>query len=310
MERAAERHPEWGVTVEDRRYTPDQLQALAETLRQSAGKTFWRTDAGRFAGWQDMNGAFYDYGFTFVNLEAVYYGFASPEQAESIFAWLDGKRTIRDDTSTGADIYRWRFGPRATTKRNTETYVWCWSKPENILFGDQVQDGGAVLGFSYFDLMARIKTNGPDDAWRRLREILAWFDEVQQEGGYRAYYAKPGRGILQGGGPPGGLGMDQEFMESVMVPQVMVYGFMGLKADPEGLTVHPRLPTGWSSLTISGVRIHDHVVDLTVYPHGRIQARSVRTGAAPLRIRSSEGSETTLPGMRVTHLDAPRQASR
>ena len=43
-----------------------------------------------------------------------------------------------------------------------------------------------MLGFSYFDLMARLKTNEPDDAWQRLREILAWFRDVQAEGGYRA----------------------------------------------------------------------------------------------------------------------------
>ncbi len=77
----------------------------------------------------------------------------------------------------------------------------------------------AVLGFSYHDLMARIKTKGADDAWMRLQAILNWFVEVEAEGGYRAYYEKPGRGLLQGGGPPGGLGMDQEFLESVLVPK-------------------------------------------------------------------------------------------
>ncbi len=52
---------------------------------------------------------------------------------------------------------------------------------------------------------------GADDAWMRLQAILNWFVEVEAEGGYRAYYEKPGRGLLQGGGPPGGLGMDKSF---------------------------------------------------------------------------------------------------
>ena len=73
---------------------------------------------------------------------------------------------------------------------NTETYVWPWHRAETIPWGDQVQDGGAVFGFSYFDLMARLKTLGPDDAWQRLRAILEWFREVQSEGGYRASYAR------------------------------------------------------------------------------------------------------------------------
>jgi hypothetical protein len=51
--------------------------------------------------------------------------------------------------------------------------------------------------------MARLKANGPDDAWRQLSEIVVWFREVQAEGGYRAYYTRPGRGKLQGGGTVG-----------------------------------------------------------------------------------------------------------
>jgi len=131
-----------------------------------------------------------------------------------------------------------------------------------------------VLGFSYFDLMARLKTNGPDDAWKRLREILAWFREVQSEGGYHAYYAKPGRGTLQGGGSAGGLGMDQEFMESVLVQQVMLYGFLGFEPGANGYTIHPRLPKDWPSLTITGIHFHDQVLDITAYADGRVETKS------------------------------------
>ena len=137
-----------------------------------------------------------------------------------------------------------------------------------------MQDGGAVLGFSYHDLMARLKTNGPDDAWKRLREILAWFREVQAEGGYRVYYAQPGRGLLQGGGPPGGLGLDREFLESVLVPQVMRYGFLGFTPSAEGYTLQPRLPKNWPSLTITGIHLHDQVLDITAHADGRVEKRS------------------------------------
>jgi hypothetical protein len=207
-----------------------------------------------------------------VNLEAIHYGLASESQASQIMDWVAGKRIIAGDTSQGTDIYRWRFAPRATTKRNVETYVWVWSGPESIPWGDQVQDGGAVLGFSYFDLMARLQVHGPDNAWSRLQEILAWFREVQSEGGYRAYYAKPGRGILQGGGPPGGLGLDQEFLESVLVPQVMLYGFLGFEPTVDGYRVSPRLPSSWPSLTVTNIHIGNEVLDITAYPDGRIDA--------------------------------------
>jgi hypothetical protein len=246
---------------------------LALSIREDFQRRFWNESKGRFVGWIDLEGRSVDYGFTFVNLEEIHYGLASDRQARSILDWIDGKRLIEGDTSTGNDIYRWRFAPRATTKRNVETYVWAWSNPESIAWGDQVQDGGAVLGFSYFDLMARLEVNGPDDAWGRLQEILAWFGEVEAEGGYRAYYAKPGRGLLQGGGPPGGLGLDQEFLESVLVPQIMLYGFLGLEPTADGYRVRPRLPSEWPSLTVRGIRIGNGMIDLTAYPDGRIEER-------------------------------------
>ena len=149
--------------------------------------------------------------------------------------------------------------------------MWAWSRPESIPWGGQVQDGGAVLGFSYYDIMVRLYVNGPDDAWRRLQEILAWFRDVQAEGGYRPYYAKPGRGTLQGGGPPGGLGLDQEFLESVLVPQVMLYGFLGFRPTPEGFEVNPRLPEAWPSLTITGIHVHDLVIDVTAERGGAVR---------------------------------------
>lgn len=120
-----------------------------------------------------------------------------------------------------------------------------------------------MLGFSYHDLMARLITAGPDDAARRLNEIIRWFDETQQAGGYRAYYSDPSRGTMQGGNVPGGLGLDKEFFESILVPQVMVYGFLGLEPTAEGCEISPRLPTEWPSLSVTRIHLHDHVLDIT-----------------------------------------------
>jgi hypothetical protein len=164
--------------------------------------------------------------------------------------------------------------------------------------------------------MARIRTLGPDDAWRRLRAILDWFGDVQSEGGYRTYYAKPGRGTLQGGGPPGGLGFDHEFMESVLVPQVMLYGFLGAEPRPGGLRLDPRLPADWPSLTVTRVHAQGHVLDVTASPDEiRLRPRVVdgpdfllwppdgrwRTGdgaeaaaTAPFKLRFSPGREIVL----------------
>lgn len=261
IERAVSEHPEWGVPAGE--LGAESLEGLAGQVKHRFNETFWSDETGRFIGWRDRDGRPYDYGFTFVNTEAIAYGIATDDHARSVFDWLDGRRAVAGDTSQGADIYQWRFGPRSTTKRNVETYVWSWPAPESIPWGGQVQDGGGVLGFTYFDVMARLKTLGPDDAWRRLREVIAWFGEVQAEGGYRAYYAKPGRGSLQGGGTAGGLGFDHEFMESALVPQVMLYGFLGVEPLPGGLRVAPRLPSDWPSLTITRIQAQGRVFDIT-----------------------------------------------
>jgi len=141
-----------------------------------------------------------------------------------------------------------------------------------------------VLGFSYYDLLARLDVLGADDAWRRLQEILAWYAEVQEAGGYRAYYAPPGRGTLQGGGTAGGLGLDHEFKESVLVPQVMLAGFMGLRPTPTGFSLAPRLPADWPALKLTGIEVHGYVVDVQAWRDGRVLVTPVQNGAKPLEV--------------------------
>ncbi len=42
----------------------------------------------------------HDYGFTFLNTEAIYHGFTTDAQAQSILTWLGGERAVSGDTST------------------------------------------------------------------------------------------------------------------------------------------------------------------------------------------------------------------
>jgi hypothetical protein len=263
LERAINRHPEWNFPNDSARFDADDLERHAAAVKTEGNKIFWSDITGRFVAGPDVKGERHDYGFTFLNTDAIHYGFATPEHARQIIDWLDGKRTVAGDTSTGADIYRFQFGPRSTTRRNVEYYIWGWSKPESIPFGGQVQDGGAVLGWSFMDLSARLTVDGPDAAWKRLREIATWFDEVQAGGGYRAYYKKQGAS-LQGDGAVGGLGMDREFFESLLVPQIMLRGFLGFAATTEGCRIEPKLPAEFPSLTIDRIRIKGLVLSVTV----------------------------------------------
>ena len=244
LEEAVRQHPGWNIPLGAMSLDPEQLRSHAAEVKATANRLFWSEANGRFIACIDQNGAPHDYGYTFLNLDAIWYGLATSDHGRQILDWITGKRIVSGDTSTGEDIYRWRFGPRATTRRNIEWYGQGWWAPESLPWGYQIQDGGAVLGFAFYDLWARLELLGPDNAWQRLLEILAWEKEVQAQGGYREYYRDGKRGTtLQGGGTCGGLGIDYEFYESSLVPAIVPYGFVGLEARPDGsLTVRPRLP--------------------------------------------------------------------
>lgn len=311
LEKAVAMHPEWELPTPS--ISSEQLRDIADNLKQRAGERFWDKDKGRFVACIDADGIAHDYGFTFLNLEAIYYNFATPQQAKQILRWIDGERIVSGDTSTGDDIYHWRFAPRATTKRNTDWYCWVWNNPESIAWGDQVQDGGAVLGFSYHDLMARLKILGPDNAAGRLSEIAKWYAEIEAEGGYRAYYAKPGRGSLQGGGTPGGLGVDHEFFESILVPQVMLYGFLGFQPTMDGFAIDPQLPSSWPSLEVTRIAAVDHVIDVKA-ARDSVEVCFRKVGEQPLRIQLPSGSWVAIEGkasidgdvMLINPADAPK----
>ncbi|MFZ5830062.1 MAG: hypothetical protein ACOY3P_08240 [Planctomycetota bacterium] len=293
MEEAIARNPGWGMGRGTLAFAPADLRAHAAKVKAAANEKFWDENRGRFIGCVDIDGKAHDYGFTFLNELAIWYGIANEEHARAIMDWMDGRRIVAGDTSTGADIYRWRLAPRATTRRNLDWYHYMWATPEIIKWGDQVQDGGAVLGFSFFDLIARHRVLGADNAWGRLKAIMDWDDECWQAGGYRAYYkdGKPGT-TMQGGGTAGGVGIDQEFLETSMVPAIVVRGFLGLNPDPESLCADPAPPpaaprVGVSDMLYRGVRL-----DVAAERQGedlRLTIELKDEPIDPLRVRLAEG---------------------
>jgi len=278
MEALAREHPELDLPLGADARDPETLRAHARRVRDIANEKFWNPETGRFVACVDLDGVPHDFGFVFLNLEAIWYGIASPEHARAIMAWLNGDRIVEGDTSTGPDIYHWRMAPRATTLRNVSWYGQGWTHPEHIPWGGQVQDGGTVLGFSFYDLYARVHVLGPDNAWNRLREILAWQREVDQAGGYRAYYADGTRGTtLQGGGTAGGIGIDHEFLESSMLPAAIPYGFMGITPRPDRLVVDPKLPAACPVLTLRNVGYRGGLLDITANEQERTLTIFVKT---------------------------------
>ncbi len=226
---------------------PEFYRRLAREARRAYNRTFWDEAAGRYIGCVDLDGKRHDYGFTFVNLEAMAYGLSDAQQVRRIYDWME-----RQPTSTGkADTYTaWIFAPRATTVHDPRwdpdrgklddvpQEPWWHFGWHGTAFGDQCQDGGAILYTSFFDLMARCRYLGPDNAWRRWQEIVArWRLPDHLCGGPPLYRGEHPQEIL-----PGAVGVDVPFPESSLVPCWLLYGLLGVEATSKGLEVAPRLP--------------------------------------------------------------------
>lgn len=233
-------------------YTADSLEALQREVKgnmeqavnpvQLADGTwenqggFWSQQAGRFvSGIRKDNGAVIDYGFVYWNEEAIAAGIGTEAQRNSIMSWINGSRTVAGDTSTGEDLYFYEFAPRFSTKANTLDYGFYYSSPG---YSKQVQDGGAVICWSYYDLISRLNVLGADNAYDRLKGIQTWYEAVQAAGGsgsnfYNDYYMylENGSGVYvlqQSGAQNGAMGLDSEFLESIILQAAVPYGFFGM----------------------------------------------------------------------------------
>lgn len=257
------RNPGWNIPRGALAFDAEELRAHAGDVREKTIEMFWDEEKGRYIGAIDARGVRWDYGFTFVNLEAMWYGVAPLEQRQAIYRWLDGETIVEGDTSTGEDIYFHRFGPRITTKRNIEWYGQGWWAPEDIPWGEQIQDGGAVLGFTFYDWWGRLRTKGIDDAWERVKVFGEYLEDVREEGGFRQYYDNRGLS-MQGGGTPGGIGVDYEFLESSIPPAFVPYGMIGMNPLGDALELNPALPAELPSVSASNIMYWGARMDVTV----------------------------------------------
>lgn len=206
---------------------------------------FWDNEKQRYVGTIDVNDEKHDYGFTFLNIEAVYYGLADKEKAKAIYSWIDGERIIESDTSKGKDIYFHGFSPRVNTLM-ADAY-W-WNSIDNSLrydgnadYGMYWQNGGASLLLSYYDIMARFKTFGPDNAMPIMKMMLTEYEKDK---------------IIRNNLFDGSLNTvasNGDFPESGVVPSVFVYGLMGISTDGISLSINPTFPVGTGAVGIKNL---------------------------------------------------------
>ena len=231
---------------------------LAEKAKEEYNKLFWDEAKGRYITSVNIKGERIDFGMTFVNFYATAFGVATEERAKLIYDWVDGKRIIPTDTSTGKDIYgAFIYSARTNTVDVSSTgapYYW-WDHggalpPVPGAFGGydhQMQNGGTIFYISYYDLMGRIKAYGANNAFTRFNTIIDEFHiDALRRNSYRTFTQAGTQGI--GEYREGVIG---EFPESGLVPLTFISGFLGINVGSEGLEISPNLP---DDLSFAGVR--------------------------------------------------------
>jgi hypothetical protein len=159
-----------------------------------------------------------------------------------------------------ADIYsKWVFAPRATTRRNN---YWFFLSELTTPWGEQVQDGGAILYTSGFDVMARARYRGADDAWARMTAILdRWNDPDHLCGGTPLFR---GESTVDSGTSSNNVGTDIPFPESGWAPASFLYAFVGVEAEPGALVITPNLPSALSQVGVRNLQWQGRRLDLLV----------------------------------------------
>lgn len=252
--------------------TSQTLRARIEPARQAIHAEFWNPATGRYGGWRTALNLLVDYGAVQANLEALAAGIPDSEAAASILDWLDGRRIVEGDTSQGPDIYSRQFAPRANTRKNDFDWIWGWTG-WTVPFSDQVEDGGASLYTSFFDLAGRLRYGAANGAWTIWTRLLEHHRTVRDFGGqganfYRDYYAAhPELGYLQGCGIPGGLGLDCEFVENMLVPAAWPVAWLGIQSSEPGLLrIAPTLPAALSEMGARSLYFRGNRLDVRHQP--------------------------------------------
>ena len=298
----------YDLTIDDlKKIAADVLSALQKSTDDATATGFYDEKTGRFICGYNPQGEKMDFGYVMWNMKAVYYGIANEEQKKSIMDWISGERIVESDKegegSYGDDIYYYEFAPRITTVNDGHLFTGYY---ENVIGTDlpfgvkQIQYGGAAIFLSYYDLMDRIEIYGADNAFDRLKEIQKWYDKVydyyKNENAdpspfdfYWDYYKQkvgitPQSGVHDGGGS-GIVGLDGEFLESLLTVAAVPYGFFGLDTiDGNTLKVAPTLPEELDYWKIENMAFHKVKYDLSVYENA-VRIDSVRGNAEDLSIQ-------------------------
>ncbi len=252
-------------------YTADDLRAMAAVVKAAVSanlnestktgyfKTFDVTIDGETVRAGRFIEGYYgdkqiDFGAVALNLMILETGVATEEQKTLVLNWI----------ASIDDLYEYTFAPKTNTEDLKDQYCWGYAAAD---YGVSCQNGGAILFVSYYDIMARAQVYGANNAYARLAEIMAWFNDVKaafEASGetnakkfFEVYYADKGL-TLQGRNEEGTLGLHAEFIENAILYASVPNVFFGMDThyDEDGLVVEiaPNLPDAIGTWKMEQVR--------------------------------------------------------
>ena len=215
----------------------------------------WNAATKRYAGWRDTDGVLHDYGFTYINLEALARGLGDADKADAIFRWLDSRQarpTVAGGHVGSTDISQCVVAPRSNTAPIPAKDWDSWSvsptlRRTSMGYGALVEDGGALLWVNYYDVLARLRWLDADSAWQKLTALLGrvagdkllFIEDVTHP--TNVY----GENYLEVGPADGS--------ENGIAAVTPLCGFMGVHAEADGLFATPNLPTSLLFLECRGM---------------------------------------------------------
>lgn len=227
----------------------DIYQNLVNAFSAKYDTEFWNSSTNRYIGWRDSNGAAHDSGYTYVNLQALANGLGNVDKASKVFNWLNSPAspTVGGAHKGSTNVYQNVFGPRNNTSPISNPSEWDgWSDPTSgkVGYGDIVEDGGAALFVSYYDIMARLKYSNADDAMIKYKNMLERVTSESKKLTFNGHIT-PVRAYNDFGENWVEIGTSEPFPESGMSITPFVYGFMGLQPKKNGLNITPNLPVAF-----------------------------------------------------------------
>jgi hypothetical protein len=142
---------------------------------------------------------------------------------------------------------------------------------------------------SFYDLLARLRYLGSENAFQRYRQILDRYELPDRLCGGNPFYLGEIDGFQ--------IGASVVFPEAGLVPNAFLYGFLGVEAGVHGLRIAPNLP---SELPLGGVRnLHYAGAVFT------IQAEAAGKGRHQVTITCSDNPRGTIFDVEGRELGKP-----